>query len=150
MATSALVISIISALTALAALWSTSAWRRQSHRAAVSAFRMLVKRKQVFVADVSDWWVNGIHTSVYELRDQLVNAMSTLPWQSMSTAEDMVDDCTRFLTSLRPWLDVEQAPEDVLALHRTWVTRMSAHLATLDRQAKPRLHSRKPTRAEAS
>ena len=61
-------------------------------------FRLLVKRKQVFVVqdlDTSD--IDGVQNSVYGLREDLCSALPGLPDSALAIGEKIVNECTSYL-----------------------------------------------------
>jgi hypothetical protein len=105
-------------------LWFTASWRREAHRAAVVGFRLLVKRKQVFVDQ---------HKSrVYDLREDLCRALPGLPDPALVIGEKIVNECTSYLTALRPFIGKGLAPDDdQVGRHRQWVAAVSGDLDAL-------------------
>jgi hypothetical protein len=152
----ALIISIVSAVTAGVSVYVTWQWRRESQLSAAKLVRTLILRKQVYVdTELTRWSASGIHNSVYELRDELATALMGLPTSQFEVGQEMVAACTSYLVELRHFTHPVQEPLDngVLAAHAQWRAALDtqiSHLSLDKRQHHWRLWSRKTSRPPAS
>lgn len=137
----ALAVAIVSLGVSVSSFILTSRRYRSSDRAAATAFRAQILRKQVFVADdIAEWSVGGVHDSVRELRDDLVRALPGLSSHALKAGERAVVDCAAFLVALRPWAtrgesvgqEMEQQPTAIRA-YDDWKARMGSVLTSVGR-----------------
>lgn len=135
MEVAALVISIVSALTAGVSVYITYRWRREAQLTAAKLIRALVSRKQVYVdTELTTWDPVGIHNSVYELRDELARALVGLPISKFEIGQGMVERCTSYLWYLRRYTHVEpQKPLDeaLRKAHEEWRASLDVSMSQL-------------------
>jgi hypothetical protein len=131
----ALVISLLSATVASSTLIYTRTWRREAHRAAIIAYYMTVRKRQVFEdPNVALWNASGVHDSVYRIRDDLMSALPTLPAPALAIGERMIDACLRYLIELRPLWGKDgsdKMTEEAVHLHRAWVEALNGEIRAL-------------------
>ena len=149
----ALVMSGGSAAVAGLAYRQADRWRREVQFAQVVAYRALLRRKSVLKALETEWDVGGVHGSVRELREDLVNGIGKLPEAVVPTAEAAVEACALLLAELRPWaFDREKvdtlidAFPEVLDLIEKWLAAMRGCIAELDAYTEHRGLRRRVTR----
>ena len=127
MAAAALVVSIVSALTALTTVTLTLIMRRDAARAAEVTLRMLVTKKQVFRDQaLTTWTIHGVQQSVYDLNDDLSRLLPTLKPPARQTCETLIELCSSYLMDLRPSVAQPDGPPNTTLIrrHGAWADAM--------------------------
>lgn len=139
MALAALIVAIVSALTALLALAAAWTWRQQQQHAARAAYSLLVSRKSV-VGDktLRSWAVANVHDSVLELRNELSAALPSLPVGYLELGSTMMMASRDHAIALREWshnprtADLEiTSIAQAYELHIAWVDLMEKFAAEM-------------------